>query len=224
MVDGTDMTTTSQLVERHLENDIVLNEALARGFLSVRRAARRLIDERGWDATEEAVVSAIRRYDPSPSVDLENVFHLLGQTRKTAQTGLGLIQVPHTQAFVSAIPRIANELEPEMTLGFVPDNEFLNILVDDQNVDRVTRILLQGSDAPSQMRIDRGLGKIELEFPESSPVNSAALAVVLFYLGHREVDVVNVYSTFPICSVYVRETDFADAYELTKELQLRESG
>lgn len=202
----------------------MINEALARGFLSVRRAARALIEERGWDATEEAVVSAIRRYEPSPCVDLENVFHLLGRTRKTAATGLGMVHVPQTREFVTKMADIRAKIGLEETLGFIPDSEVLTVLVDDWNVGTVAEIFRRDGGNEEKIRTDRGLGKIELRFPEKSPVNASALAVVLYYLGHRHVEILDVFCTFPTCSIYVREADFADAFELTKELQTRQQG
>lgn len=210
--------TTAQLVQGHLEKDLVMNEALARGFLSVRKAARRLIEERGWDATEEAVVSAIRRYDPAPSADLENVFHLLGQTRRTAETGLAMVRAPRNLESVSSISEISDIVPPEKTFGVIPDDTWITVILDDRSVPAVEELLSLDTGGAE---VQRGLGRIELAFPERSPLNNAALAVVLYYLGHHDVGVVNVHCTLGVCSIYVSETTFADAYELTKELQSR---
>lgn len=54
--------TVQELVWRHLEDDVVVRRALARGILSLRRGARELIETNGWDVTEDAVVSALRRW------------------------------------------------------------------------------------------------------------------------------------------------------------------
>lgn len=212
------MTTVSQLVEQHLERDLVLNEALARGFLSVRKAARRLIEERGWDVTEEAVVSAIRRYDPPPSADLENAFHLLGQARRTAETGLAVVEMPRTREYVTQIPVVLDVVPSERMVGFVPHDDVVSLIVDDRNL----------PDALEALSFDRerieprgGLGKIELTFPDRSPLNCAAIAVVLYHLSHQGVEVTNVYRSRRIFSLFVDEAQFADAFELVKGLQDR---
>lgn len=214
------MTTVSQLVEQHLERDLVLNEALARGFLSVRKAARRLIEERGWDVSEEAVVSALRRYEPAPCADLENAFHLLGEARRTAETGLAFIEVPRAREYISQIPVLLDVLSAERTAGFVPHDDVLTILVDDRDLPEVLEAL---SFDRQKIHVRGRLGKVELTFPDRSPLNCAAIAVVLYHLGHHEIDVTNVYRSRRIFSVFVDEAQFADAFELVKELQQRET-
>lgn len=56
--------TTTERVHRHLARDPTMASARARGYLSLRRAARWLLEGYEWEATEEGVVSAIRRYEP----------------------------------------------------------------------------------------------------------------------------------------------------------------
>lgn len=62
-----------------------MEAAWARGYLSLRRAARWLRDRYGWEATEEGVVSAIRRYDPPTRLELAHGPRLLA--RSTVTTG-----------------------------------------------------------------------------------------------------------------------------------------
>lgn len=211
------MATTVQIVERHLEKDLILKEALARGILNVRRAARQLIEKRGWDATEEAVVSALRRYEPDPHVDLDNVFDLLSKTHKTAQTGLVIISIERTYESLSKLTAITEAIATEDPLGFLPDDERLNIIAEEAN----TLSILKALHPEKPIEIHQDVAEIELEFPEKTPLCSAAIAVALHLLGHQGVEVVGTASVLPFCSVFVKEADFADAYALAKDLQLR---
>lgn len=211
------MVTTVELVEKHLENDLVLSEALARGVLNIRRAARQLIDEREWDVTEEAVVSALRRYDPGPNVDLANVFLLLSETRKTGETGLAMITVPRVREYVSKMAQIAKAIGSDDKLGFIPDDKQLMVLVDDSNASTVLDILPPDKEYEQH----RDVGKVELRFPEVNPLNGAAVGVVLHHFGLRGIRILSVCCNFPACSIYVKDREFADAYELARELQTR---
>lgn len=207
------MSTTVRAVERYLETDLIVSEALHRGVLNVRRAARWLIETQGWDATEEAVVSALRRYTPHSRVDLENVLHLLNETRVTARTGLSIVAVPRTREFMSELHRLSDMLRPEATLGIVPEDGRVNILIDSANRDRVLALF---SNDP-RCEVKTGVAEIQFEFPEMGATASTAVAVTLNVLGHRGIDVVAVFSNLPVCSILMAQRDFGQAFEVVEK-------
>jgi tetratricopeptide (TPR) repeat protein len=61
------MPPTSHKVADVVATDLRLRPALALDVLNLRRAARWLIDHHDWTATEDAVVSALRRHRPGPA-------------------------------------------------------------------------------------------------------------------------------------------------------------
>lgn len=204
------MTTTVEAVERYLETDLVLNEALARGFVSIRRAARWLIESQDWDATEEAVVSALRRYDAPETLDVEEALHLLQSSELTSRSELALITFPRTQDVMGKLPEIARAVHPKETLVTLPERKRVTIVVDDRNTDAIVSIL--GSEVIED--VEQRLVRLNLSFPEASRAAAAAVGVVVNLLGYRGVDVLCLFGTLPSSSFLVRKKESEIAYGL----------
>lgn len=203
------MGTTVRAVERYLEKDLVVHEALARGFLNIRRAARWLIDSQGWDTTEEAVVSALRRYTPHSTVDLETALHMLEDTSRMASTGLALITAPRTREHMQGVSRISRLTEPEEFFSILTESKRLILLVEERRCDEAMQIM----QPLGSIEMARGVAEVELEFPDDGPAAATAMAVVLNVLGHRGVDVLAVSGVPPVCSIFFPETDLSVAYK-----------
>lgn len=63
-VDDTRRGPVAKEVDVALGQDPVAREALQRGIVNLRALSRWLIRTRGWNASEEAVLSALRRRKP----------------------------------------------------------------------------------------------------------------------------------------------------------------
>lgn len=64
----------TQQVHEYLEHDVMVQEMMAKGLINMRQTARYLIDELGWECSEEAVVSAMRRWDaPQERLNIADV-------------------------------------------------------------------------------------------------------------------------------------------------------
>lgn len=209
------MTTAVDAVEGYLDTDLALHESLARGFLNVRKTARWLIETQGWEATEEAVVSALRRYSPDPGLDLENVLYMLKGSEVLVQTALATITLPSAREYSSAIPTIVQSVEPDDTLIILPERKRLNVLIDERNVDPVVSSLASRAslDPTKHCEVTQGLAALEVRFPEDGRVASTAVAVMINILGHRDVPVSNVYATLPTCNLVVAEEQVHQAYK-----------
>jgi hypothetical protein len=193
------MTTTVEAVERHLETDLVMHVALDRGILNVRQAARWLIATQGWDATEEAVVSALRRFDPDIAFNLEEALHLLPATELTAGTGFSIFTYPRHGKLLEGLAEIAEHLGSKKRLSTVSERKRVTIVVQDESAPTVLSILGE-EDAE---RIEHDTTELKLRFPEDGSATATALAVAVNMLGYAEVNVLAVLGTLPTCTVLV---------------------
>lgn len=71
------MVTTADRVRAHLRRDPLLTQGLARDVISIRRAAQWLIEANEWEVPVNTVVSALRRYEPDPEVNLADAAALI---------------------------------------------------------------------------------------------------------------------------------------------------
>lgn len=109
------MVTTVALVREHLRNDFVMRQALLSDYLSVRRAARRLIEVYGWDTSEEAVVSAMRRFEPEERDWMGKGYDALKESATRIATDFGVLIVrnkPDVRQSVEKSLRIVDEQGP----------------------------------------------------------------------------------------------------------------
>ncbi len=203
------MGTTVEAVEQYIEKDLVVHEGLARGVLNIRRAARWMIERQGWDTTEEAVVSALRRYTPDQRVDLEGALHLLEHTTRMASTGLALLSAPRTREHMAGISQITRMAEPEEFLSILTGSARVTLLVEQRRAQQAFDVLETNGDT----ELVNGVAEVELEFPDDGPDATTAMAVVLNVLGHRGVEILAVSGAPPVCSFFLPERHLARAYE-----------
>lgn len=203
------MGTTVETVERYLEKDLVVHEALARGFLNIRRAARWLLETQGWDTTEEAVVSALRRYNPDSTVDLETALHILEDTKRGASTGLVIVSMPRSRDHMQVVSRIGQLTEPGERFTILTESERILLILEQRRAEDVGELL----GPVGSFEVVKGVAEIELLFPDDGPASTTAMAVVINVLGHRGVEMHAVTGAPPICSLFIPEVQLSRAYD-----------
>lgn len=209
------MTTTAEAVERHLETDVALVDLLARDLARLRATARWLIAEYGWEETsEEAVVSALRRYiDEHPTAPLTRDRELLSDTIVDVRTGLALVTLPRTEDTHDRIPDVWCALESLDVVAVVPGRKRIRVLVDEDRVGDVEDALpparIQSVQAP--------VSSIQIRLPPEpeafSLVGHATSALV-----HRDVTVLDVLTCRPEVFVLVPDGETVDAFEVVGRL------
>lgn len=207
------MTTTVEAVERYLECDLILYGALDRGILNIRRAARWLIKEQGWDTTEEAVVSALRRYNPPRTYDMATAFHLLQASHLTARGGLASITVPRARRRLLKIPDIAQAMEPEDTFGLLPGRKQITFILEKHKLMEASRIL-----EAKEPTVHEEVGRIDLHLPHRKEPASTSIAISLAILDYHGIEPMGVFGALPTCSMLLTPPSFIDAHGILTDL------
>lgn len=168
------MVTTAEQVERYLEEDLALREILARGVLNLRRAARWLIKQEGWETTEEAVVSALRRYGGSSGAgQLEKAKQALGRADVGLRSGLALVSIPGGPGALMDLARFAGELGPDDTFAVLFGDQAFHVLTDARGLKGNLEAVGLG-DRPAME-----VAAVSLSFLDDSKVFPLAVAMVL---------------------------------------------
>lgn len=208
------MPSTADKVQRYMEGDIVFERALARGTLNLRRAARWLIDQEGWDVTEEAVVSALRRYTRSPvDADVREGYELLHDAPVGMRTGLALVTVSD----VGAVRRRARktiqaeaDAPPEAVL---PASETVTYLTEEKAAKAVASAVQDARDLVHPVTV------VRIGLPREDPATGVALSVLLNTFGQRGIRLLEGFSSGDEFSILVRGQFTSDADDVL--LQLR---
>lgn len=203
------MTTTSEAVERYLATDVALVDLLTRRIVNLRATARWLIEEHGWDATEEAVVSALRRYTADhPEAPLARDRDLLAETLVDVHTGLATITLPRTKALHEEMPELWSSIEALDTLTVTQARKRCHLLAEDDKVDTVREVLPAGTIE----EVDSPISAIRLTLPEE-PTAVALVGHAVAMLVHRGIEVHDVLTCLPEAWILVEGEVTMDAFE-----------
>lgn len=211
------MTTTVEEVRRHLQRDPALADILIRGIANLRRTARWLINEHGWDATEEAVVSGLRRYADKHSVPpLWADRAQLEATRVGLRTGLALLSVDRSFELHEAMKGVWSAIGPFDCTAVLPGRRHLRLVVDRFDLDDVR-------DALPRRSVDEivaPLSAVELHLPRREHVDCemGVLTHVVGVLVHQGIAIQDLATCEPECLLFVPEDQAVEAYELANQL------
>lgn len=188
------MPSIALSVSRYLDEDLILREVLDRGILNLRRAARWLIEREGWDATEEAVVSALRRHaGTSDGARLEEARGLVARAGPGVRSRLARLSVARWGPTGSVLRGLGDVVGPEDLVGVLPGETRFQVLVDDERCEGVLGAL--GRERVQAVRRDVAL--VRVAFPGVNGTSGAvhgAAAIVLSAMVQGGVDVLDVFS------------------------------
>lgn len=211
------MSSTTERVHRHLESDPTLRDGLTRGVLNLRRTARWLLDERGWDATEEAVVSALRRHSTEGDVETHAIGRrLLSRAQVSVRSGLALVTMPREFEAYEGLQRLWGKTDVQDILGALPGDSEIRFLIEETCLDAAIRTL-----GPTSLNgLARPVSGIRLFFPATEQGPNPALAIVLHALVEHGIDVLEVFTCDPECSMLVPTAQEARAQEIVWALTM----
>lgn len=208
------MTTVVEAVDTYLQRDPTLADTVSRGLANLRRTARWMIEENGWDATEAAVVSALRRYnDRHQEQPLVRPRRLLRKGRVELRSGLALLQVPRTHDVQEDALQAWGAADVRDTLGVLPSRKTLKVLIEESCLRDFAGQFGRGRVE----EITSPVSLVEVTF-DRRPAELAVIVLILSALAHHEVEILEVMSCSPSCSVIIHEEDGRDAFDVLTEL------
>lgn len=211
------MTTTVEAVRRHLERDPALADTVVRGVANLRRTARWMIEEHGWDATEEAVVSGLRKYMQTHSTPpLWAERDRLQRAEVGLRTGLALLSMDRSFDVHERMQDVWSTVGPFDRTAILPGRRHLHLIVDDFDLDTVQQTLPAGSVE----EVLAPLALVEVVLPDT-PEGEADVGVLTPIVGmlvHKGIDVREVVTSTPESLILVPGDQAVDAYELTCQL------
>lgn len=209
------MTTTVEAVNSHLATDPLLADTLARGFISLRRTARKLIEIYGWETTEEAVVSALRRYkEANPHSPLREARRRLKDLSVSVRGGLALVTIPRMYEVQESLLEAWSETGPDQILGVYPAIKSTLVLLEADHLSEFTQHLdprwVEHTEAP--------ISAIRLTLREEGQALSI-LMIALTALAHHGIDVIDLSTSPPEYSILVHADSAPDAYGILMDLR-----
>lgn len=211
------MPSVAQEVKASLGQDGVIREALRREVINQRALARWLIDEHGWDTTEEAVLSAIRRYaDALEGEVYDQAKTVLGQAHLNMRSQVGIVKMSKTQDVQEALPHLFELVDYTKgeALRVIQSERSIKVFVDEANIPAVLELL--GERHVRETR--RNVTEINLVLPMESKTTPGIAGLVLNTFGLHGINLLEIVTGIPEVLLFVHEEDALDAYEALDNL------
>jgi hypothetical protein len=173
-----------------------------------------MIEENGWDVTEDAVVSALRRYnDRNPQQPFARPRRSLEEGRVELKTGLALLEVPRTHDIQQDALKAWKAADIRDTLGVLPSRTTLKILIEESSLSGFRTKIGRGRVE----EVTSPVSLLEVKFDGRSPP-PAVVVLLVSALVHHEVEIIEVMSCEPSFCMAVPAADGRRAFDVLSEL------
>lgn len=134
------MGSVSEAVVRCIQEDVFLQEALARGIVGYRKMARWLQEHRDVEGSEATIAQAIQRNEPEEGTEaMAAAWRDLQRSRVDHRGGLASVTVALTGEVVDSLSASMRAAEPERGSNFrlLQDGSSMTVVVDGASLSAV---------------------------------------------------------------------------------------
>lgn len=212
-----EMSTVAEMVDQRLSRDGVLREALRRDVVNLRALARWLIATYDWDASEEAVLSALRRrtedLGPDPLADARRVY---SQAHLNLRSQVALVILVKDPRVEGQLAEVVDAVDYGMgeTLRVIRSQRAIKLITDETNLDPVLDLLAE--DLVDEVL--RGVAEIEAIHPPASLRTPGMLALLTEALAYQEINILELVTGVTEHLVVVAEDDAMTTYQAMDDL------
>jgi len=212
------MKNTVGEVWKFLDNNPCIKRDLSKGLINSRALAKYIIKIQKMDATIDAVISSIRRYEMGKRDDIFlNARKLISQTinlsTRSGLTEISLIKDDETQRF---IPELFDTIEHSRgeVLRVIQATEAIKLIVDEKNLDNVISVFPKNKI----INIDKNIAEINMHMAPKMIKTYGILAVISNELAINSVNILEVMTCLPEMLLFVKEEDILKAYQVLYQL------
>ena len=196
-----------------IDHDAALKLDLSRGIVNVRALARVIAKQLEVRTTEEAIVSAIRRYPISgkPLAPLDKATSVARQSEISTRSkivNIALVKDKEIQENLEKAFSIINFDRGEV-LRMVQGDESIKVMVNEKNLKKLLEIFPRNKI----IHVQKNLAEINLRLHPEAVSTPGIILVFTTELARNGINMVEVMSCVPEMMIFVEEKDALKAYE-----------
>ena len=188
------------------------------GLINIRGLAKYLIKEEKIDATLDAVVSAIRRYnlDAHGKIFSNAQKSIQKITAISTRSPLANISVAKDAEVQNALPKLFSIIHYNLgdVLRIIQGDESIKIIVDEKNIKKVRELFSE----KNILGIEKNLGEICVHMHPDGKLIPGIFAYSANELAINGINILETMSCFPEWLWFVNENDLHDAYNVLYNL------
>lgn len=205
-------------VEEAINQDVFLQELLARDLQNRKAVARWLMKYRGVEGDEDRIVSAIRRMElPERTSLFDAAKEALVDVKVGIQGPVTVLVLKRNEETSKLLNQILGEVKLERRMDivrFLPSPSSLMAVIEEDQEDDVRDIL--GEDLIKKTR--RGMMEISFELPENDESIAGVLGLVYTFMEQRGIHVLKGFIAAEYEFLLVNEEDAEEAVEAIETL------
>ncbi|HEX9816167.1 MAG TPA: ACT domain-containing protein [Candidatus Thermoplasmatota archaeon] len=199
-------------VQEIFQADGILHEVVRRGLVNYRALSRWMITAHDLNASEDAVLSAIRRMKQAPGFDpFKPARALLAQCHVNVRSRACQVMIGKAEEARRKLPQMVQlvDLSKGEMLYFTWGEFGLKVLLDEVNVGSLENLF----GGAAVKKIVRHLSAVTVVEPEQGLNTPGVLALMSESLALRGINVVDAVYGYPDYVFFVKESEALKAYE-----------
>lgn len=212
------MASTAEQVRRCIDEDVFLQELLARGIVNYSKLARWLQENRGLEADETNIAQAVPRNAPaSGSQAMARAWASLQGSRIDHHGGLASLELDLTQSTLEALPSLMEAAEPARGGSFriLHDGRSMTLILGEDTLAQATENLL-GEEAPGETVED--LAEVKIVPEDGEDLHPAVVSLTVAYLATKGIEVCYTTGEGRWLSIFVHGTDSRATFDTLEAL------
>lgn len=212
------MTNIVKDVWKYLDNNSCIQRNLVCGLINIRALAKFIIKEKKLDASLDAVISAIRRYELGKYDDIfSNAHKIIAQvvnlSTKSKLTVVSLVKDADVQRILPELFDIIEYIKGDV-LRIAQANESIKVLIDTKNLEKVVTLFPKDKI----INIERNLAEINMHFPKLMQKTPGILSVIGTELAINGINIVEAITCPPEMLLFIEEEDLLKTYNILYHL------
>lgn len=203
----------TSVVHRFLDGDSAVRDLLTRGVLNYRALARWMIETEKWTVSEEAVVSAIRRYaSKATTARIQDARAVLARSQITSRNDICIINLPRNNQTHQVVRELLGLLDPTK-------DDVVHYIEEDENSLLITtkngyQIAQQFVDQDEVTHETHGITQYAINVSEEGPQTPGVLSIVLSALSSHNINVIELITIKNTLILYVHDQDALKTYHI----------
>jgi aspartokinase len=212
------MTNIVHEVWKVLDNNPSIRKEMNRNLINISALARFIIKNKKLDASVDAVISAIRRYEIDKHDDIfENAYKILGQTvnisTKSNLAEISLIKDDDVQILLPKLFDFIKYIRGDV-LRVTQANESIRLLIDEKNMENILKLFPKNKIITKE----KDLAEINIYIHPQMQTTPGILATIANELALHKINIIEFMTCPPEMICVVKKDDLIKASNVLYKL------
>ena len=209
---------TRETVWKFIDTDISLKKDLPRKIINVRSLAKYILSTQKLNASLDAVISAIRRYnlDIKKNEDVNSTHSVLKQARVAIRTKMSSLLLKRTDFVKTKLgrPDKLMDFQGHDIIRVLEGSQALTIVVDQKNFEKIK------STFPKDLILEENkkVGMVEINYPRILKKTPGVFSIIYNELAENNISIIDALISSNEHILIIEEEKLLKAFELIQKL------